>query len=132
MDKFLTINRDSFSEDKEKREVFNTLLHGACLIFSYDYIKRFDGMYDGTFLYMEEDILKLRADYFGYLMMYTPDLEIIHKEDVSTNMSSLKSIEKKKNIYRNLINSSIIYGRLRKEYKYDYDEKNDRKNSEKT
>lgn len=115
-DKVLTLNDGSYPKVKIEKEILNTPLHGACYIFSPDYISKFDGMYDKTFLYMEEDILKLRADYFGYLMMYSPELEIIHKEDIATNMVAVKSIEKKKRVYKNLLDSSKIYSDLKRQY----------------
>ena len=65
---------------------------------------------------MEEDILKLRADYYGYLMMYTPDIVITHKEDIATNMIATKDIEKKRRMYKNLLDSSKIYADLKKQY----------------
>ena len=115
-DAVLKLNEGSYSKVQTKGDILNTYLHGACYIFSPDYIMRFDGMYEKTFLYMEEDILKLRADYFGYVMMYSSDLSILHKEDISTNMVAVKSIEKKKRIYKNLLDSSKVYSDLMKQY----------------
>lgn len=59
-------------------------LHGACLIFGPSYIKRFDGLYDGTFMYMEESILKWRCNYYDLKMEYIPELVVFHKEGSST------------------------------------------------
>ena len=95
-------------------DVENTILHGACLIFSPLYISQFDGMCDETFLYMEEDILKLQADYYGFLMLYSSELMVFHKEDVSTNMVEGTSNEKIRRKYRMLIDSSKVYTRLKK------------------
>lgn len=118
-DCYLTLNEGSFSKEKLGEDKLNVQLHGACLIFSQEYINKFDGLYDKTFLYMEEDILKLRSEYFGYLMVYTPELKIIHKEDIATNMVTIKSIEKKKRVYYNLIKSSKVYMRLMRMYTYE-------------
>lgn len=115
-DNFLTVNESAFSREKIAVDVLNTKLHGACLIFSKEYIFKFDGLYDKTFLYMEEDILRLRAEHYGYLMMYTPDIAIQHKEDIATNMMAIKSIDKKKLIYKNLLDSSKVYANLKKQY----------------
>lgn len=92
-----------------KKDIENTALHGACLIFSPLYIKKFDGINDKTFLYMEEDLLKLLADYYGFLMMYTPDLTIYHKEDVTTNMLEGDDATKLRRKYKHLLFSSAIY-----------------------
>ena len=116
MDKYLHINESSFRKHMVDRIVIDTTLHGACYIFSSDYISKFDGLYDKTFLYMEEDILKLRADYYGYKMIYSPDVRIIHKEDIATNMIVSSSIKKKRWVYKNLINSSKVYMKLKREY----------------
>lgn len=95
-------------------DVENTILHGACLIFSPLYVRRFDGLHDETFLYMEEDILKLYADFYGFLMLYSSDIRIYHKEDAATNMVPLKSSEKTRLKYRRLIESSKVYSKLKK------------------
>lgn len=95
-------------------DVENTILHGACLIFSPLYVKRFEGLHDETFLYMEEDILKLYADFYGFLMLYSDALQIFHKEDAATNMVSLNSNEKIRLKYKRLIESSKIYSKLKR------------------
>lgn len=115
-DRFLTLNENSFPKERVDQDRLNVQLHGACLIFSEVYISRFDGLCDKTFLYMEEDILKLRADYYNYLMMYSPELAILHKEDIATNMVAVTSIEKKKRVYYNLLKSSKVYKNLKKQY----------------
>ncbi len=116
MDKYLRINENGYSRELINRDVVDVTLHGACLVFSFKYISRFDGLYDGTFLYMEEDILRLRAKYYGYLMVYSPELSIKHKEDIATNMVSASSLEKKKSIYQNLLRSSNEYIKLKNKY----------------
>ncbi len=59
-------------------------LHGACLIFGKKYIEMFDGLYDGTFMYMEEGILKYIAQKNNLKMEYIDSLEVWHKEGSST------------------------------------------------
>lgn len=106
--------KDIYSKDTVQGDVENTILHGACLIFSPSYIKRFDGMCNKTFLYWEEDILKLQSDYYGFLMMYSCEISIFHKEDVATNMVSGSVDEKVRYKYRMLIKSSKVYSDLKK------------------
>ena len=115
-DKYLKMNDEAFLTEKLSEDQLNVHLHGACLIFSPGYIQRFEGLYDKTFLYMEEDILRLRADYYGYLMMYTPELTIFHKEDRAMRAAMPKSILQKRLFYKNLLYSSKIYKKLKKEY----------------
>lgn len=95
-------------------DIENIILHGACLIFSPLYVNRFNGLYDETFLYMEEDILKLYADFYGFLMMYSSDIRIFHKEDAATNMVPLNSKEKTRLKYKRLIESSKKYSKLKR------------------
>lgn len=69
----------------------NPVLHGACYIFSKDFIsKRKYCFYPKTFLYMEEDILHYQCLKEKLEMIYSPNLRVQHLEDVSTNLS-LKS-----------------------------------------
>lgn len=99
-----------------KHDVDNTILHGACLIFSKDYITQFNGFYDKTFMYMEEDILKLMSNYYNYLMLYTPDIKIFHKEEAASKL--IYSSDSKRLIQKNkmLIESTFVYESLMKEF----------------
>lgn len=97
------------NHQKETRELKNVALHGAAMIFSPIYINQFDGLEPRTFLYFEEDILKLYADIYGFLMMYTPDLRVLHKEDVSSNAAHKKKKDKMLFQYRERIKSSLVY-----------------------
>ena len=119
IDKLLTKIRDKKSKVYRSTtlvgDVKNTILHGACWIFSSLYVSKYDGICDKTFLYMEEDILKMYADYHGFLMMYTSDLQIYHKEDAATDMIEGNTSKKNRRKYRNLIQSSCIYTSIKKE-----------------
>ena len=57
-------------------------LHGACLILANNYIKKYDGLYPKTFMYMEEGILKYIVKKNGFNMKYLDDIEVFHKEDL--------------------------------------------------
>lgn len=98
-------------------DIENTILHGACLIFSKEYITQFNGFYDKTFMYMEEDILKLMSDYYNYLMLYTPDIKIFHKEEAASKL--IYSNDSKRLVQKNkmLIESTFVYESLMKEFK---------------
>lgn len=72
----------------------NVLLNGCCLIFSKDYINKFDGLDNRTFLYYEEQLLLLRIRNNNLKSVYNPDLEIYHNEGVATN-KSIKNKRKK-------------------------------------
>lgn len=59
----------------------NVQLHGCFLCFSRNYFEHYDGFFPKTFLYMEEDILFYLARKENLTMVYTPELNIYHKED---------------------------------------------------
>lgn len=59
-------------------------LSGCCWIFSKDYIERFDGINEKTFMYLEEILLYIRVKNSGLKIIYNPELEIIHLEDAAT------------------------------------------------
>lgn len=105
--------KDIYRNSKLLGDVEDTILHGACMIFSPDYIDDYNGLYPDTFLYMEEDILKLCADYCCFKMLYTGDLEIIHKEDAATNMIVMDDRKRDINKQKLLISSSWIYSKLK-------------------
>ena len=105
----------NYSNDVDERQE-NVVLHGAFLIFSRQYIDKFDGLDDRTFMYMEEKILFNRLQKNNLKSVYNPDLVIFHNEDSSTN-SVLKN-KRKKNmfIYKNAYNSGkILYKELENE-----------------
>lgn len=72
-------NISNFLIDKK-----NVELQGSCLILSKKYIDEYKGLYDGTFLYFEESILKYIIDRDNLCSVFTPELKILHKEYGST------------------------------------------------
>lgn len=84
-------------------KAYNVMLHGCLLIFSTTYIDKFDGLYDGTFLYCEEEFLYYRLKSNNLLSIYDPNICILHKE-----YSSTKSINKSNNSYRRFRYKNIL------------------------
>lgn len=72
-------------------------LQGSCLILSKNYIMHHNGLYPETFLYCEESILKFICDRDGMKTVYIPQIQILHKEGVSTN--NIFSSDRKKEIF---------------------------------
>ena len=97
-----------FDESLLTRRAENVLLHGSFLIFSRDYISKFDGLNDRTFLYHEERLLFLRLLQNGMKSVFTPDIEIFHKEDAATKTVSAKNRLKRRFQYRHYINSAKV------------------------
>lgn len=85
----------------------NVQLHGSCLIFSPIYLQKFNGLYDKTFMYFEEDILFYLCQKNNLMTFYNSELQIFHKEDSATNEYLKNSSHKNRFIYKNSINSII-------------------------
>lgn len=98
-------------------DIVGASLHGACLIFSKNYIDIFDGLCDKTFLYMEEEILQLYLEQYKLISVYSPTLMIYHKEDMATKCTQKSTIKRKLNKYKNWIDSSYVYEMLLKDFK---------------
>lgn len=107
------INHDSIK--KISGDVLDVPLHGACLIFSKNYINEFDGLDNRTFLYFEEDILRLYCKNKNLLMMYSGDLVIEHKEDIASQAMHPKKRAKKIFIYTQRLKSAKVYKEIWKE-----------------
>lgn len=88
---------------KEERNDYK--LHGSCMIFSPIFIDKYEGLYDKTFMYGEEDILRYIADRDGLNMFYSENMTIYHKEDSATNASLNKGGKKRRFYYKNSIDS---------------------------
>jgi GT2 family glycosyltransferase len=71
-------------------------LHGCALIFSPAFFAVFDGFDEATFLYVEEDILRLHLQKAGLHSLYTSEIQIFHKEDSATNTRYRSSRAKRK------------------------------------
>lgn len=95
------------ADDINKRQE-NIVLHGAFLIFSKNYIEKFDGLNPNTFLYMEEKILAATLKKNNMKSVYNPKLVVYHNEDSSTNALITTKREKKLFIYKHAINSSKV------------------------
>lgn len=105
LDKYRGVG-NSIKENGWERERVNVQLHGSCLIFSPDYVRNYKGLYDNTYMYMEEHILFYIAKKENLKVLYSPDLKIFHKEDSSTNALYKKAKKKRAFLYKNLIRSS--------------------------
>ena len=99
--KSLIKHNEETNHDYENRKyvdhvVINPLLHGSCYVFSRDFVKRLPQkcFFDGTFMYLEAEILYYQAKRDGEKMIYYPDLKVDHHEDKSTD-AKLKNQAKK-------------------------------------
>lgn len=63
------------------------VLHGCSLMLTPDFFKEYKGFYKKTFLYGEEVILYYMCKCKNLRQVYVPEVQILHKEDMSSLMS---------------------------------------------
>ena len=93
-------------------------LSGCFLVFSRDYINRFDGLNPNTFLYMEEELLFLRIRKSGLKTVYQPSIETLHKGESSTISVLRSNIKRRRFGYKEKIRSTLVI--LKTLYNKDY------------
>lgn len=65
------------------------VLQGAFFVLSNNYLSVYpDGLYPGTFLYMEEDILNYRINESNLKSVYDPSLQVKHLDGASTHIEA--------------------------------------------
>lgn len=90
-------------------ELKNVALHGACLVFSPEFVEKMDKAFcPDTFLYKEELILAKICENKNLKMYYDAEIEILHKEDSSTNQVVSSQKAKREFLFRNLIKSNKV------------------------
>lgn len=97
-----------------KRE--NVQLHGCFMVFSKEYIDRFEGLDNRTFLYMEEDILYQHILNNQLKTVYFPDIVVFHKEDVATDLQYISKKTKSRMQYENELRSCQILLQVQQGY----------------
>ena len=94
----------------ESTRMFDIVPNGAFLILSKGYIKNFSkGLFDGTFMYLEEGILHYLCNRKELTIVYEPLLKIIHNEGASTRSKSNSRVNKAIFEYTNTINSIDVF-----------------------
>ena len=100
---------------KIKRE--KVLLHGACYIFSKSFFAKKNLAFNpATFLYFEEEILFFEAIRDGLILIYSPEIQVLHLEDVSTNFVYNTEKNKEKMKAAAQLDSSQVLLELYKDY----------------
>lgn len=85
-------------------------LHGSFQIFSKLYFMHYSEPYDpATFLYLEENLVKLRCDIAGLTMYYSPNYRVDHLQAVATNKISDSNVDKLISRKKNEIDSLKVY-----------------------
>lgn len=87
----------------------NVKLHGSCLIFSKKFIEKHVAFYPETFLYLEEDILFYNVRKYKLRSIFNPEIKVVHVGDASINMVKSNDYIKRRYIYRESINSLLVF-----------------------
>jgi GT2 family glycosyltransferase len=106
------LKKVSRSISKQECSAMNNVeLHGGFLIFSPEYIEKFDGLDDRTFIYCEEEFLFTRCMFNDLITRFNPAIRIIHNEVENRRASILR--QRKKRLFRvkNCLKSLKIYSR---------------------
>lgn len=104
--KYIKRNEFKFHNEKWKQKQLDVQLHGSCLVFSPTYIEKYKGLYDNTFMYMEEDILYYVAKKENLKIVYSPEVRIYHKEDSATDAFLISDQHKRIFKYKNILRSA--------------------------
>lgn len=105
------------SEDINKRyennTIYNCILHGACIIFSKNFINQRDyAFYPETFMYFEEHILSLQCINKGYKIMYSPEIKVEHLCHATTESVFDKKEQQRWFFYKQATKSMSVYNKL--------------------
>ena len=107
---------NNYNINPENKEMEKVKLHGSAIVFSPDYIKRYDhAFYPETFLYCEESILYYFVKKDGLITVYFPDAQIFHKEDVTSDFLTKKGLLRRRFILKHNIHSHKVLLRILKE-----------------
>lgn len=87
-------------------------LHGACMFFANQYIDRYDGLYNKTFMYGEENILKFIIERNRLNMQYIKEVSVFHKEGSSTQAIWGKGKKNRQFYYKWNVHSCILLKKL--------------------
>lgn len=82
------------------------------MIFSPEYFKLYNGFYENTFMYMEEDILYYIVKRDKLKILYNPNIVIYHKEFLSTDCLDIKAFKSRRFRYKNVIKFCIEFLKL--------------------
>ncbi len=97
----------------ENNEMTGVKLHGSAVVFSPDYLKRYEyAFYPETFLYCEESILYYFVRRDALVSVYYPGTCIYHKEDVTTDYLNKRDYRRRRFYLKNNIQSAKVLLKL--------------------
>lgn len=103
-----SINKIELNEKAEEIKL-NIIPHGSCIIYTPKWIIKEKNVFvDGTFLFVEEELLYDYCCVKKHVIEYIPELTVYHMEDASQDAIADNAIKKKKNQIKNEIKSRKI------------------------
>lgn len=95
---------------KGRNIILGKPLHGSALIFSIDYINKFDkAFYPEPFLFREEDILYAKCKALNINLLYTPQLKVIHEHSASRKLMNKNALQRFLFTHQEYIKADMIY-----------------------
>ncbi len=98
---------------KYTEDTVDLIVSGCCLIFTPVFFTCLSGFNESTFLYYEEEFLIVNLMLNHLHTLYTPDIEIYHKEGISTETLTgnavIKKWEFKKTHYTESLRKFIVF-----------------------
>ncbi len=88
------------------KKYYNIPVHGACIIFSKDFIKvKPNGLFDKTFMYFECEILDYECHKFNLKTVYNPDIKVLHHHSISSQKTYSSELKREKFVNECVCNS---------------------------
>lgn len=97
-----------FEKEMDNKEIA-IKVHGSCFVLSPKYFEKYDGLFDGTFLFQEENILGNMCLNSGLLVLYSPKPQVIHLGSRSYKTKYSNPRKRFKNYVSNVLNSLEAY-----------------------
>ena len=92
------------------KKYINVPVHGACVIFSKDYIKEMSyAFFDKTFMYFEMEILDVECSKRDFKVIYDPSIEVFHHHSVSSQHTMKRELTRERFVNKCVVDSISNY-----------------------
>lgn len=108
--KVMARSRETYPYDKFVDNSIKPIkVHGSCFVLSNLYLKKFNGLFDGTFLFQEENILANMCYINELKIVYDPSIAVIHLGSKSYKVKYKNPGKRYCNYINNSLNSLVAY-----------------------
>ena len=102
--------QNSTKENDYQHASEDVVLHGSFLVYSPIFMTHFDTpFFEGTFFYLETEILDIALQHKKLKSVYTPELKVLHHQNVSTKSVMSSEYKRAKFANDNLVNSATNF-----------------------